>query len=73
MELFSKKFQDVATEVLDSPKIVFGTITAKDITFTRKIKERQDTKIITLTRENFNEIETYLERLISKMLKGGNA
>lgn len=69
MELFSKKFQDVAMEALDSPKLVLGTITAKDTVITKKIKERQDTKIITLTRQNFNEIETYLERLISKILK----
>jgi nucleoside-triphosphatase len=66
MELFSKKLQDVIMEALDSPKIVFGTITAKDITFTRKIKERQDTKIITLTRQNFNEIETYLQRFFNR-------
>jgi len=71
MELFSKKFQDAAIEALDSPKIVFGTITAKDITFTKKIKERQDTKIITLTRQNFPEIETYIERLISRKARLG--
>ena len=68
MELFSKKFQEVTMEALDSPKIVFGTITAKDITFTKKIKERQDTKIITLTRQNFTEIEIYIERLISRKM-----
>jgi nucleoside-triphosphatase len=66
MELFSKKFQDAAMEALDSSKIVFGAITAKDIAFTKKVKERQDTKIITLTRQNFTEIETYLERLLSR-------
>ena len=70
MELFSKKFQDVAMEALDSSKIVLGTITAKDIAFTKKVKERQDTKIITLTRQNFSEIETYIERLLSKKLSG---
>lgn len=70
MELFSKKFQDIAIEALDSPKIVLGTITAKDTATTKKIKERQDTKIITLTRQNFTEIETYLERLISKNILG---
>jgi nucleoside-triphosphatase THEP1 len=69
MELFSKKFQDVATEALDSPKLVLGTITAKDTVITKKIKERQDTKIITLTRQNFMEIETYLERLLSRSLQ----
>jgi nucleoside-triphosphatase len=64
MELFSRRFQDVVMESLDSPKILLGTITAKDNTFTKKIKEMQDIKIVTLTRQNFNEIETYLERLL---------
>jgi len=64
MELFSRRFQDVVMEALDSPKILLGTITAKDNTFTKKIKERQDIKIVTLTRQNFKEIETYLERLL---------
>jgi nucleoside-triphosphatase THEP1 len=67
MELFSKEFQDAAMEALDSSKIVLGTITAKDIAFTKKVKERQDTKIITLTRQNFTEIETYIERLLSRI------
>jgi nucleoside-triphosphatase len=66
MELFSKEFQDIALEALDSSKIVLGTITAKDTVITKKIKERQDTKIITLTRQNLTEIETYLERLLSR-------
>ncbi|MEK7397759.1 MAG: NTPase [Candidatus Poribacteria bacterium] len=65
MELFSRRFQDVVMESLDSPKILLGTITAKDNTFTKKIKEMQDIKIVTLTRQNFNEIETYLERLLT--------
>jgi nucleoside-triphosphatase len=64
MELFSKRFQDVVMEALDSPKILLGTITAKENTLTKKIKEMQDIKIVTLTRQNFNEIETYLERLL---------
>jgi len=68
MELFSKQFSDVVLEALDSPKIVLGTISAKDTNFTRKIKERSDTKIIKLTRLNFNEIATYLERLLSKLI-----
>lgn len=67
MELFSKRFQDITIQVLDSPLIVIGTITAKDTTFTKKIKERQDVKIITLTRQNFNEIETYIKRLLLKL------
>ncbi len=67
MELFSKSFQDIVMQALDSPLVVLGTISAKDTAFTKKIKERQDTKIVTLTRQNFNEIKTYIERLISKL------
>lgn len=62
MELFSKEFVDATIKALDSAKKVLGTITAKNTNFTKKIKERNDTKIIKLTRVNFNEIETYIER-----------
>ena len=66
MELFSKRFQDITISALNSPSLVLGTISAKDNAFTKKIKERQDTKIVTLTKQNFAEIETYLERLLLK-------
>ncbi|MGQ9610462.1 MAG: NTPase [bacterium] len=64
MELFSKEFANVTIDALDSPKIVLGTITAKNTNFTKKIKERTDTKIVKLNRVNFAEIETYIERQI---------
>ncbi len=66
MELFSKRFQNIVMKVLDSPKFVLGTISLRrDSVYTKKIKERQDTKIIRLTGENLAEIETYLQRLLS--------
>jgi nucleoside-triphosphatase len=68
MELFSRKFQDIVIETLDSPKLVLGTISAKDTTHTKKIKERQDTKILKLRRDNFSEIETYIQRLLLKKI-----
>lgn len=62
MELFSKEFANITIDALDSPKIVLGTVTAKNTNFTKKIKERTDTKIVKLNRVNFAEIETYIER-----------
>jgi len=63
MELFSSQFQKIILEALDSKKSVLGTISAKDTTHTKKIKEREDTKIIRLTKENSIEVNTYIERL----------
>jgi nucleoside-triphosphatase len=66
MELASKQFRDVVLEALDSPKPVLGTIAIKDTSFAEKIKKRQDTRIIKLTRVNFPEVATHIERLLSK-------
>ncbi len=67
MELFSKDFANITIEALDSEKIVLGTITAKNTNFTKKIKERTDTKIIKLTQANFSEIETYIQRQLKSI------
>lgn len=67
MELFSKEFINATNEALDSTKILLGTITAKNTNFTKKIKERDDTKIIKLTRANFTEIETHIERTLKSI------
>lgn len=64
MELFSKRFQDIIIKALDSPKLLLGTITVKDTIHTKKIKDREDTRIIKLKRENYSEIETYMQRLL---------
>ena len=64
MELFSKQFQDAVLEALDSPKPVLGTIALKDTSFSKKIKERRDTRIIKLTRLNSGEVATHIERLL---------
>lgn len=68
MELVSNRFRDIALKAIESPKIVLGTIAMSDTNFAKKIKDRKDTKIIRLTRENFNELETHVERLIWKAL-----
>jgi nucleoside-triphosphatase len=68
MELTSKQFRDIVEEALDSPKPVLGTIALKETNTAKKIKERQDTRLIRLTRANFDEIEVYIGRLLQKAL-----
>ena len=66
MELVSRQFRDIVMEALDSPKPVLGTIAIKSTNIAKKIKERQDSKVIKLTRANFSEIATHVERLLSR-------
>lgn len=73
MELFSKEFINVTNSALDSTKVVLGTITAKNTNFTKKIKERDDTKVIKLTRDNFAEIEKHIERTLKSIYEKHNS
>jgi len=68
MELISDRFRDIVQIALDSPKPVLGTIALKETNTAKKIKERKDTRVIKLTRANFHEIETYIGRLLQKIL-----
>lgn len=56
MELFSEKFKDVLLQALDSPQKVLATIMERKNTFADKIKEMENTKLISLTRENFQHV-----------------
>lgn len=67
MELTSKRFRDSVEQVLDSPKPVLGTVAIKNTHFAKKADEREDTKIIRLTRGNYSEIETHVERLLAEI------
>jgi nucleoside-triphosphatase len=68
MELTSNQFRNAVLKALDSPKVVLGTVPIKPTNFTDKIKKREYTKIIRLTRANFSEVETHIERLLHKIL-----
>ena len=70
MELTSKQFRSVILKALESQKPVLGTVPLKETNIVRKIKERPDTKIITLTRANFAEVEKHVERVLWKLLDG---
>lgn len=67
MELTSKRFRDLVAQVLDSPKPVLGTVAIKNTHFAKKANEREDTKIVRLTRANFSEIETHIQRLLAEI------
>ncbi len=68
MELISDRFRDIVQVALDSPKPVLGTIALKETNTVKKVKERQDSRLIKLTRANFHEVETYIGRLLQKIL-----
>jgi nucleoside-triphosphatase len=57
MEMKSEKFKMVVETVLNSPISILGTITIKPNSFCDKIKQRKDTKVFYLTRENREKIK----------------
>jgi len=57
MELFSNKFREVILKALDSKNKILGTIMLKENQFCDKIKQRKDTKVFYLTRENREEVK----------------
>lgn len=63
MELFSEKFKEIVLKALNSKNKILGTIMLKRNPFCDKIKQRKDTRVFYLKRENFKkileEVETY--------------
>ena len=57
MELFSNKFREAILKTLDSKNKVLGTIMLKENPFCNKIKQRRDTKVFYLTRENKEKVK----------------
>jgi nucleoside-triphosphatase len=57
MELFSNKFREVILKALDSKNKILGTIMLKENQFCDKIKQRKDTKVFYLTRENREKVK----------------
>jgi nucleoside-triphosphatase THEP1 len=68
MELFSKQFQEILRQSLDSEKPLLGTIMQRDNSFTRNVKRREDTEVITLTRANFTSVKEEIKILLSRIL-----
>jgi nucleoside-triphosphatase len=57
MELFSERFKEVVSRALRSENKVLGTIKLKRDNFCDRAKAREDTKVIYLTSDNFNEVK----------------
>ena len=67
MELFSSRFQKIVRDLLNSPKIILGSIHYRSKhPFLQEIRGRPDVKIIKITRENRNTIHP---RLVNKILQ----
>jgi nucleoside-triphosphatase len=57
MELFSIKFREIILKALDSKNKILGTIMLKPNPFCDKIKQRKDTNVFYLTRENREKVK----------------
>jgi nucleoside-triphosphatase len=62
MELFSKRFRSLVSDVLNSDKQVLATISLEGQGFIRDIKQRSDVRVLELTRDNRQSLpETIVE------------
>ncbi|CUS77156.1 nucleoside-triphosphatase [Candidatus Kryptonium thompsonii] len=68
MECFSKSFVQRVFEVLDSEKILVGTIKEKGDEIINKIKSRNDVELIKLTLENRDEIPFLIFQKVASLL-----
>jgi len=70
MECFSEVFKKAATEALDSPNIVIGTITFGGTDFILEVKERENIEIIEVTPENRDSLPDLILKKVSDLRKG---
>ncbi|MBU0687629.1 MAG: NTPase [Candidatus Margulisbacteria bacterium] len=68
MELFSELVKLSIVEALASSKIVLGTIMSKKDEFADKIKDREDTIIIEVTKENRDKLTDEIIKIITDLL-----
>ncbi len=66
MELFSERFKKAVMSALDSQNIVLGSILFSSHPFCDLIKNRKDTKLFVLTRENFHLIKNQILQLLNR-------
>ncbi len=68
MELISDRFKEAVTSVLDSPCVVVATVAAHGTGFTKRVKERKDVEVITVTRNNRDILEEQVYRKVLRFL-----
>jgi len=66
MELFSKRFKHAVTSALNSKSMVVGTIGMIEDKFIKEIRNRPDTTILTLTKENYQRLKEAIAKEIGK-------
>lgn len=66
MECFSLAFKQSATNALDAPNIVIGTITLGGDTFIHKLKNREDLEIYEVTESNRDLLPSLILKQVSK-------
>jgi nucleoside-triphosphatase len=69
MECFSQTFKQAATNALDAPNIVIGTITLGGDTFIHELKNREDLEIYEVTESNRDLLPDIILKQVSKSLK----
>jgi nucleoside-triphosphatase len=67
MELLSPQFQSVVEKALNADNPVLGTITLSRHPFAQKVKERQDVKVMEVTKENRDEVLVALTKDLKKI------
>jgi len=68
MELISDPFKEAVTKVLDSPEPAICTVAAQGTGFTKRVKERSDVELITVTRKNRDILEEQVFRKVLRLL-----
>ena len=63
MELFSSIFKEFVLRSLDTRKVL-GTIMLRDNEFTKNIKNREDTQVFNLTKENRKSVKEKIMELV---------
>ena len=69
MECFSPAFKLAATNALDAPNIVIGTITLGGDTFIHELKKREDIEINEVTESSRDLLPDLILKQVSKFLK----
>lgn len=66
MECFSDKFKEAVTKCINSNKKLLATIRYSPDPFIDKIKKSKDSKVIILSRENYNKVKDEITKWINQ-------
>lgn len=73
MELLSEKFGSLLKKALESPIKILGVIMLRDNQLTTELKDRSDTVVYFLDRQNFSQVEEKIKETIRGGVQDGRA